>query len=111
MGWEPTTTYVHDDAGRLVSSTPEVEWDDAERGWMQALQHYRDEVLCPLCGWPKSVCRSYEADGNIDVSYERCHVTAALGRRQKAAAQDETVEFPESFAYMAKVHQDQPKPE
>ena len=37
LGWEPTTTYTHDDAGRLISSVPEVEWDDEQREAMIAL--------------------------------------------------------------------------
>jgi hypothetical protein len=47
-GWEPTTAYEHQD-GRLVTSTPEVEWDDTEQGWMLALAAYR-RGLCPGCG-------------------------------------------------------------
>lgn len=47
-GWEPTTFYEHHE-GRLVSSAPEVEWDDVEQGWMLALARYRDG-LCPHCG-------------------------------------------------------------
>lgn len=47
-GWEPTTYYQHDD-GRLVTSTPEPEWDDVEQGWMLALAAYEAE-RCPHCG-------------------------------------------------------------
>lgn len=48
-GWEPTTHYEHDEHGLLVSSAPDVEWDDTEQGWMLALGAYRDS-LCPGCG-------------------------------------------------------------
>lgn len=37
------------DGDRLVSSTPEVEWDEQEQGWMLALKAYRDS-RCPSCG-------------------------------------------------------------
>lgn len=48
-GWEPTTFYVHDEGGRLVSSTPEPEWDDVEQAWMLALALYR-RTRCGRCG-------------------------------------------------------------
>lgn len=102
MGWEPATTYLYDEAGRLISSQLEVEWDDTERDWMLALQHHRTEVTCHLCGLPKSVCRDYETDGHVLVEFERCHVSAALARKQKANA-DADMEFPESLAYSAGV--------
>lgn len=35
-GWEPTTYYEYDENGRLVSSTPEVEWDDEQRALVEA---------------------------------------------------------------------------
>ena len=44
-GWEPATVYEYDDAGRLVASQPEVEWDDTERAWMLALEEYRSDLL------------------------------------------------------------------
>lgn len=40
LGWEPTTTYAYDDAGRMIASRPEPEWDDAERSKMLALDLY-----------------------------------------------------------------------
>lgn len=40
-GWEPTTFYEYDDAGRLVSSTPEPEWDDEQRALIEAEQIVR----------------------------------------------------------------------
>lgn len=84
-GWEPTTFYEYDDAGRLVSSRPEVEWDDTEQGWMIALERYRHEHLCPLCGGPKEVCQApygkytYAAGAPI-----RCNVMTAIRQAQRA---------------------------
>jgi hypothetical protein len=84
-GWEPTTIYEYDDAGRLVSSRPEVEWDEVEQGWMTALAKWRSEELCPLCGWPRAVCQAPEAEWNLEVPLPtRCHVTTAIRRAQKA---------------------------
>jgi hypothetical protein len=48
QGWEPRTFYTYED-GVLVSSIPESEWDDQERGWMIALVEYR-KGLCQQCG-------------------------------------------------------------
>jgi len=76
-GWEPATSYEYDGAGRLVSSRPEVEWDEAEQTVMLALQAYR-AALCPLCGGPLSVCTSPENElkfkGGLPI---RCHATTA----------------------------------
>lgn len=47
-GWEPRTFYVHE-AGVLVSSIPESEWDAQERGWMLAYAAYL-ENCCARCG-------------------------------------------------------------
>lgn len=46
-GWEPVTHYTYE-LGKLVSSVPDVEWDDQEHGWMVALAQYRD-TRCPRC--------------------------------------------------------------
>lgn len=86
-----------------MSSTPDVEWDDIERQWMEGRQYYYDVILCPLCGLPKEVCRAYETDGFVSVEAERCHVTAAIARKQRANQKDETVEVPESLTYTAEI--------
>jgi hypothetical protein len=84
-GWEPTTYYEYDDAGRLVASRPEAEWDDVEIGWMLGLAKWRQENLCPLCGGPKEVC---QADYGVYAYGTRkpviCHVTEALDMARKA---------------------------
>lgn len=83
-GWEPTTFYVYDAAGRLVSSRPEVEWDDTEQGWMLALERWRTERLCPLCGYPKDVCQAPEFTYRYDVDAPvRCRVTTAIRQAQR----------------------------
>lgn len=102
MGWEPTTTYVYDEAGRILSSHAEVEWDDTERDWMLALNHYRHEFLCTLCGMPKAVCRARSTDGAVDVEFERCHITAALSAMQRKVSESEE-KYPESLLYSAGV--------
>jgi len=102
MGWEPATFYVYDADGRLVSSRPEPEFDESEREWFQALASYRTDQLCGVCGLPKSVCRAPEAEDRVKVESERCHVTAAIARRQKADAED-GIAYPQSLAYNAAV--------
>jgi hypothetical protein len=77
-GWEPTTVYEHDEAGRLVSSTPEPEWDDQQQGWMLALAALEDG-LCPICGRPKRICSDPDSEGRWQVpAPTRCHATTAL---------------------------------
>lgn len=44
----PSTFYEHDDAGRLVRSWTEPEWDEKQTAWMLALSEYRAS-RCP-CG-------------------------------------------------------------
>lgn len=100
MGWEPTTFYLYGPSGRLLSSHPEPEWDATEREWFHALKDYRESLLCPLCGMPKTVCRARERDGAVSVESERCHVTAAMARRKRADQQAE-MDLPESLAYSA----------
>lgn len=78
-----------------------MEWDDVERDWMLALDHWRTTTICPLCGNPKSVCRSIDIDGHVSVDVERCHVSAAIARKQKANAEAQDVEVPQSLAYTA----------
>lgn len=83
-GWEPTTHYTHDDQGRLLSSTPEPEWDDVEVGWMVELERWRRQNLCPLCGFPKEVCQApYGTYVYGTGEPVRCNVTTALRAAQK----------------------------
>jgi len=78
--------YEYDDAGRLVSSSPEVEWDDTERAWMLALEEYRRDVLCPCgCGWPKDVSQDPMTEFRREVGAPvRCHVRTGLAVSQEA---------------------------
>lgn len=69
---------------------------------MLARQAYRREVLCPLCGMQKEVCRSMATEGKVSIDFERCHVTAELARKQRAH-QKEGITLPESLAYAASV--------
>ena len=98
MGWEPTTFYVYDEDGRLVSSRPEPEFDDLEREWKRALHAYRAEHVCPLCGLPKTVCRAKENEGRFKAESERCHLSMALARRKHVDI-EAGMEHPESLAY------------
>jgi len=86
-GWEPATVYEYDDAGRMVSSRPEVEWDETEQAWMVALAAYRREEICPLCGWPREVCQAAETEWGVTVpAPTRCHITTAIRRAQEGRA-------------------------
>lgn len=85
LGWEPTTVYEYDEAGRMVTSRPEVEWDDTEREWMLALAEWEATEVCPMCGWPKDVCQARESENALEVPPPtRCHVVTAIRRAQEA---------------------------
>lgn len=89
------TRYEYDDAGRLVASQPEPEWDDAEQTAILALQVYKAS-LCPLCGGPISVCTAPENElkfkGGLPI---RCHATTA-----RAIAMEPYRDQPNSQALM-----------
>lgn len=75
-GWEPVTVYQRDDAGRVTSSRPEVEWDDDQQGWMLALSALEFDK-CGGCGGRLSETTA------SDVEYVpnppiRCHKCTAL---------------------------------
>ena len=107
-GWEPVTVYEYDDAGRLMGSRPEPEWDDTERAWMLALEEYRTGVLCPCgCGFPKEISQAPQTEFAVSVPPPtRCHIRTALAEAQKGSDDRPTpeallwgVEFnPEAFA-------------
>lgn len=76
-GWEPSTEYEYDDAGRLVASRQEAEWDESEQTVALALHQYR-ATLCPKCGGPMSLCtdpaNELKFKGGLPI---RCHATTA----------------------------------
>lgn len=83
-GWEPTTYYTYDEQGRMVSSTPEPEWDDVEVGWMVELERWRRQNLCPLCGFPTEICQAPYGEYVYSTGEPvRCNVTTALRTAQK----------------------------
>lgn len=75
---------MYDDLGRLVSSVPEVEWDESEQTVMLALKHYRDG-LCPKCGGPLALCTDPANEMRYDAGLPfRCHATTARARAAEA---------------------------
>lgn len=68
-----------------MSSQPEPEWDDAEREWMLALEHYRTEVLCPCgCGWAREVSLDPMTEMTQKVvEPTRCHIRTAMVKAQQ----------------------------
>ena len=85
-GWEPSrvTTVERDDDGRIVRTVTvtEPEWDDEERGWMQALDEL-DGQTCSGCGGWLPETTSLEADGKYHADHPfRCHRCDALEIRR-----------------------------
>lgn len=88
-GWEPTTVYEHDDAGRLVGSAPETEWDTLQRGWMLALAEYRAS-RCRRCGNNINETTAKEGTHQWRVRKVRCFACDALeGAQQQASNKPE----------------------
>jgi len=96
---------VYDDDGRLLYTQPEVEWDEIEIEWMRSLQYVRKTMDCPMCGLPKTVCQARGNERKFKAEADRCHVTKAIRRQQKADA-DGGIEFPDSLIYSATMRTD-----
>lgn len=88
LGWEPTTTYTYDHAGRMISSAPEVEWDDQERAKRLAWDVYQSEICA--CGLHISVA---DTDPDAGTKARICPVCAgiAVAHRRQSAADDQAV--------------------
>ena len=98
-GWTPkqVTTYEHDKEGKLTRSitVTESEWDDRERSWMLALQHY-ELTLCRRCGTPliESTDPNNDPDNpNAENHYvidgpDECHCCKVLIRSERKWAED-----------------------
>jgi hypothetical protein len=81
-----TTTYEHDEHGRVVRATTvrEAEWTDQDRAEILALALYRSQ-LCPLHHGPLSECTSHDDTGpQFKVRKIRCRATDALIGEQEA---------------------------
>lgn len=64
LGWEPT-------------EGDSVEWDETEREWMRSLAAY-EQTLCPLCGLPRDVCQSPDAELKLKSDVHVCWATAHM---------------------------------
>jgi hypothetical protein len=80
-GWEPATFYHHE-RGRLVSSTPEVEWDEQEQGWALAYQMYRDS-LCRCGGYLPDTTNPRNEGRYRPLLPIQCHHCLALAQSEE----------------------------
>lgn len=72
--------HEYDDAGRLVRSRPEPEWDEQEQTVMLALQRFNAET-CPACGGPLALCTDPKNEGKYKTGLPvRCHATTSKMR-------------------------------
>lgn len=93
-GWEPTTSYTYDEEGRLVSSVPEVEWDEQEQAWMLALTE-RESLCCNGCGgWLPETTDLANDDRYVPPKPVRCHSCSALaiGRKMRGDKENPQVQ-------------------
>lgn len=99
QGWEPTARHVHDDAGRLVASVPEPEWDETQRAWLLALSAYEADT-CQGCRGQLSETTGQDDEGR-PVRYQvddphRCRQCTALAVAQREAQKAERPDEPAS---------------
>lgn len=85
LGWQPT-------------EGDEIEWDEAEREWMIALQRFENSQVCPLCGMPKDFCHDEE---KVRATFSRggvetCFVSALREQAVSKFNKSGTVETPHS---------------
>lgn len=68
-----TTSYLYDEAGRLVSSTTirDPDWSDLDRGWVLALIEEQADT-CTGCGQPNELCRDPATRGQWGVAKTTC---------------------------------------
>lgn len=70
----------------MLSSHPEIEWDDTERAWMLALAQWREDTLCTVCGGPATECQGEGAEWRFEAADPtRCHRMTAILRAQDGA--------------------------
>lgn len=100
MGWEPKTFYGYNKAGQLVESHVESEWDESEREWMFALEAYRNEFVCPVCGLVKELCRDQSNERKFEAGFDRCFAATAIIREQeKVNSADAVMPQPGALAW------------
>lgn len=90
-----------------MRSRPEVEWDEVEQGWMDALRWWRDEYLCPCgCGFPVEVAQDPMTEFRVQVpNPTRCHVRTALIRAREGDRESKRQQ-PDALLYAAQVRLD-----
>lgn len=72
---------------------------------MRALAYWREQMICPLCGWPKEICQDTSPEVVNRTSAlppERCNVTTVLRAAQKHYA-DQPGANPEGLLWRAEV--------
>lgn len=77
MGWTPAYEVIRDSHRRIIGYRPEPEWDETEREWMRSLAQY-EATLCPLCGLPRDICQSPDAEFGLHADVSICWATAHM---------------------------------
>jgi hypothetical protein len=86
----------------LDGSDPD--WPERDVELLTAYERWRRAELCPLCGWPKSVCRDPATEVSLDVGEPvRCHVTTAIRDAHAAFAAKPGVRQPGAVMWDARL--------
>lgn len=82
-GWEPVTRYMYDEQGRIISTTPEPEWDEWDTVLVDCLLNWQSGVH--RCGHHED--EQADPDVVFVAEFTVCKACEALQRRQEAQAQ------------------------
>jgi hypothetical protein len=67
---------------------------------MLALEQYRVELLCPVCGLTKEICRDQANERKFDAGFDRCFAATAIIREQeKVNSADAAMPQPGALAW------------
>ena len=71
---------------------------------MLALAQWRDEDLCPLCGWPKVICQDPMTEFKAHtLPPVRCQITTTINRAQAEWGEKANGGYPEAMLWGAQV--------
>lgn len=88
------TSYVYDEAGRVIRVVQSSPWTEDDRALMLALQSYRDS-LCPGCGHPKKTAWHHHSEDSFDHEGDFiCWACTAAQPEDPDSGQKELVKYP-----------------
>jgi hypothetical protein len=87
------TTYVYDDAGRVLRVVQSSPWTSEDRALMLAWRTYK-ESLCPSCGHPKATAWHHHSEDSFDLVGEFICWGCTAAHRPDENGKRELVKYP-----------------